>query len=262
MKNIFQYLFFILIVVFTATLTSCDIREEITFENDGTGSILYTYDLSAVMGIMPTSDANTKEDVDTILDFDQLMSSEEFKKEYEDSIKNLSAEQKEAFDALKGMTMQLKMNSETWITGFGWSFENINNLKDAFTKINNAQNFQNGNEEEGMKETPLYKNMSGENQDVKYSFDGNSFTRLVSVKEEISEEDKNKIKKTLKMSGDSEKLLSNLKYTIILNFPKPIKTIDNKNAKFSNNRKTVEINYPIDTYIYKPKLLSLNIKLK
>ena len=214
------------------------------------------------MTLMPPSEGDKKEEsIDTVLDFGSLMESN---KEFKDSISNLSAEQKQAFEAMKDMKMSMRMNSKTneMSMGFGWSFNNISELKDAFNKINKAQSFGNNKIDDfGIEDSPLISSMSGENQNIECTYNKKSFTRNVSLKKNLSKEDKEQIESMLNMSGDGD-ILNGLKYTIVLNFPKPIKSVNNKNATFSNNRKTVEISYPISTYMYKPDLLSLKVKLK
>jgi len=261
MKKIAQYLFILTVIVASAILTSCEIREEITFNKNGSGEILYTYNMSAIMQMMPSSEETKNTEImDTVIDFHQLMQTKNFR----DSINNLNTEQKEAFEAMKDMKMTMKMNSDTkeMIMGFAWGFKNINELTDVFSKIKNAQKLNNKTDDMGMGDSPLMKNFSGENQDLKFSYNGNMFSRTVTLKEKLSKEDKEQIDNMLKMQEGSEEMLELMKYTIVLNFPKPIKSINNENAVFSNNRKTVEISFPLSTYLYEPNLTSLNVKLK
>ena len=57
-------------------------------------------------------------------------------------------------------------------------------------------------------------------------------------------------------------ILSQSEYKVIYHFERKIKNITNKDAVISEDQKTVEISYPMDTLLINPYLLEFEVKLK
>lgn len=263
MKKTIQNILFIAIVITAATFMSCEIKEEITFNENGSGELAYTYDMSYFLALMPesTEENNSKEKaMDTLIVFNDLMNEKSFK----DSISRLPEEQRELMESFKDMKMSMRMDPEEklMIMSFSWDFENINSMTDLFSKMSKAQSLSGEDKNSEMYNSPMMKTFSGENQNLKYSYNGKSFSRSVSLKKPLTEEEKEQFNGMLSMKEGSKEKTDELKYTIVLNFPKSIKTISNKNVKFSNNRKTVEMSYSFFTYLMDPESLSFELELE
>ncbi len=249
----------IILAILSILFINCEIKEEITFNKDGSGELFYTYDMSKMLKEIPDS-SKAADDMDTIFDFDKMLNDPKFK----DSIAALSPEKRKTLESLRMMKMKMIVNSEEKKAemGFGFGFKDINKLEDVLKKIQTAQQAvktkKDGNP---IKESPLYDGLSGNNQNVSYSFDGKHFKKSVSLKHKITEKDNKDMDNMVKSQDEISKLFDALKYTIILNFPKKIKKVNNKNAVFSNNHKTVSISYSIDEYLKNPEKLNLEIEL-
>ncbi len=264
MKNIIQNLLFIALMITAATFMSCEIKEEISFNENGSGELAYTYDMSYFLALMPESTEENKSKekaMDTLIIFNEIINEKSFK----DSISRLPLEQREVIESFKDMKMKMKMDpkEKIMIMGFSWDFENINSMTDLFSKMSKAQSLS-GEEDKNaeMYNSPMMKTFSGENQKLTYSFNGKYFARNVSLKKPLTEEEKEQFNGMLNMKEGSKEKTDELKYTIVLNFPTPIKTISNKNVKFSNNRKTVEMSYSFFTYLMDPESLSFDLELE
>ncbi len=255
-----QILFSFIITTFLF-LTSCEIKEEITFDENGGGEIYYGYDMSALLKEAPINKNSDKKKMDTIFDFNKILNDPKFK----DSIAKAKPEEKEILEALKNMKMKMQMDAEAKKMEFGFSFvfKNINDVKDIFGKIKKAQELTKiSKQTESVKDKPVFGGLSGENQNIDYAFDGRNFTRKVILKKELTTPEKEKLQKSLSKDDDPfSEIFSHLNYTIVLNFPKKIKKINVKNAVFSNGKKTVTITYKMEDFLMNPKNLDLKVKL-
>ncbi len=251
----------IVLVILSILFLNCEIKEEITFNKDGSGELFYTYDMSKMLKEMPESkNTDADKDMDTIFDFNSLLNDPKFK----DSLAALSPEKRKTLESLRMMKMKLKVDSKEKIAemGFGIQFKKINEIKDFFKKMEEAQKITKPNKKGNpIKESPLFERLSGKDQNVAYNFDGRNFTRTTTMKKKISEESNKEIDKMINSGDKTKELFGVLKYTLILNFPKKVKKINNKNAVLSNGKKTVTISYGLTEYLENPEKLNLEIKL-
>jgi len=251
------------LILISLFFTSCEIKEEITINKDGSGEVFYNYDLSKVIEDFDNNSKpkkDFKKPLDTIYDFNQLINNPKFK----DSIASLTPEKKKMIESLKNMKMKMVMDeaNKKMEFGFGFTFKNIDSLKNMFDKIQNAQQFtSNKNQTQMVKNKPFYKELSGTNQTLSYHYNGKIFKRMAKLKKPRTEEEEKKIEKDLKANDKIKTLFDNLKYTIILHFPKKIKKVNVKNAVFSKDKKTVTIKYGLGTYLKNPEKLNLVVKL-
>lgn len=255
------YLFAFIIILFS--ILSCEIKEEITINKDGSGEVYYNYDLSKLVKEFKL-DTQVKKDgekpVDTIIDFNQLLNNPKFK----DRISSLTPEKKEMLKSLKNMKMKMVMDeaNKKMSFGFGFSFKNIDSLKNMFEKIQKAQQFSSNKKQTNMvQDKPIYQGLSGANQDLSYKYNGKIFQRTVKLKKLRTEEEQKEIDKDVKQNDKTDALFNKLKYTIVLHFPKKIKKVNAKIAVFSKDKKTVTISYGLDTYLKNPENLNLKVKL-
>ncbi len=251
------------LILISLFFTSCEIKEEITINKDGSGEVYYGYDLSKLIEEFDNDSKPKKEPkkpLDTIIDFNQLINNPKFK----DSIASLTPEKKEMLESLKNMKMKMVMDeaAKKMEFGFGFAFKDIDSLKNMFDKIQKAQQFSsNKNQTKMVKDKPIYQGLSGTNQTLSYHYNGKVFKRTAKLKKTRTEEEQKKLDKDVKENDKIDALFNKLKYTIVLHFPKKIKKVNAKNAVFSKDKKTVTITYGLDTYLKNPEMLNLTVKL-
>ena len=254
----------ILLFIGTALfLTSCEIKEEITFKEDGSGEVYIGYNMDKMLEEFPNQSKNKKDKkpIDSIIDFAKIMEDPKFK----DSIAKASDKEKETLKELKNLKMRIVADEANKKMEFGFyiSFKNIDSVQDVFKKIKEAQKATKQDKKtEMLKDKPVFNSLSGENQKILYSYNGHIFTRNVELKKKISDKDSKEINKSITNDKDPfGKIANSLKYTIVLNFPKKIKKINNKDAIFSNHKKTATISYSLEDYMLHPEMLNLKVKL-
>ena len=239
----------ILLFISSIVLVSCMFTEEVYLKNDGSGTYAFKMDMSEMMQSMKgmSSKDSLKEAkvLDTIIYFKDIL------KEKKDSISKLKPEEREVLETLEDFTMRMQVNEEKgkMLMNFGLDFKSIDDLKNMSEKIAKAQSL--GDNKKSKNSMPF-------NNDTEYSFDGKTFKRSVNLKN-LSEE---KASEFEKMMGQSNAFMEGSTYKIIYHFEKQIKSVSIKDAKLSDDKKTLTIEMPMDTVMKNPKLLDFEVKLK
>lgn len=242
-----KIVYLIKLLIFFA-FTSCEMTEEITFNENSSGKLSYSYDMSKLMEFIP-EDIIEKKTIDSTIVFKDLLENPEY---------NMTPEERKIIESIKNVTMYAKMDTvkKEAKMSFSWNFKNINENPDFLKKIRQALEIDNP-----MAESSIFKSMTGENQKVKYNFDGTKLSRNVTIKKELNEDEIKEFKQMLDQDEKTKGLSDVMKYTIKLNFTKPIKSINSKNVTFTNNKKTVVISYKIEDFLKNPKKLNLEVQL-
>ncbi|MGY6648806.1 hypothetical protein [Wenyingzhuangia sp. IMCC45574] len=243
----------ILLVLFaTISLFSCNIKEEIYINKDGSGKVNYEVDFGSLLSQMATMAKSSKGDnskmdkkVDTIIRFKDVI------KMTKDSIAKLSAEKQALYESMKDfeLRMQMDVKAGKGVFALNSDFDHIskiNNLDKIFQKASNKVN----------KKT--IKTSSVDKYGFKYEFEKKKVRRIVYENKLSKEEEKEYQDKLTK----GQMVFSQSKYTILYHFERKIKAVSNKDAKISKDKKTLEITYPMDTVLKNPYLLEFEVKLK
>jgi hypothetical protein len=251
------------LIAITLILTSCEIKEEITFNEDGSGEIYLGYNMSKLMEEFPAqkNKSTTIKAIDSIIDFNTILNDPKYK----DSIAKASEKDKKNLELLKNLKIRIIADeaNKKMEFGFNFAFKNIDSIQDIFKKIKDAQEITKINKKAEMAKGKLtYNSLTGENQKVIYKYDNHTFTRTTLLKQKLSTKDKKEIDKALKNEDNPfDKILNNLKYTIVLHFPKKIKKVNVKNAVFSDHKKTVTVTYRLEDFMLHPEKMNLKVKL-
>jgi len=241
-KSIFLFISSILLV-------SCVFTEEVYIKNDGSGNYAFKMDMSEMMQSMKsmsTKDSLVESKVlDTIIYFKDIL------EDKKDSIAKLKPEERKVLKTLEDFTMRMQVDEEKgkMLMNFGLDFKNIDDLKNMSEKISKAQS---------LGDSKKSKNSMPFNNDTEYSFDGNTFKRVVNLKN-LTEEKADEFEK---MMGQSGAFMDKSTYKIVYHFEKQIKSVSIKEAMLSADKKTLTIEMPMDTVMKNPKLLDFEVKLK
>ncbi|MEY8847801.1 lipoprotein [Psychroserpens sp. XS_ASV72] len=260
MKRLIFGLFSLLI------LSSCNFTEEITFNEDGSGEFVMSYDMGEVMkaveGMTEQESKEKKEKVklDSVVYFKDLLV------EKADSIAQLPVEEQEQLKALEDIVMKMNMDEANGVMkfGFGASFTSLADLPNALDKIDQAKKMNS-------RENPQYSQMdnsavtkASENmlEYVDYNYDGKTFSRFLKKDFKQSEEDLEALNNEIAEMGEAEAMFEAMSYTLLYHFPKPIKSVSNKNAQISDDGKSVSVTIKFLDMVRHPENTILDVTLE
>ena len=258
---------FILALSTLFLLTSCNFTEEITFNDDGSGEFVMSYDMSEVMkvfedmgGGQSKSEEKEKVKMDSIVYFSDLLETKA------DSIAQLPKEEQEQLKAMKDVVMKMKMDEAEGIFdfGFGSKFKSLEELPQALEKIDQAKNMNSkGNPQfSQMDESAVAQASENMFEYVDFSYDGKTFSRFLKKDYKQSKEDIEKLDQEISEMGESKEMFEKMTYTLVYNFPKPIKSVNNDNAVISKDGKSVTVKMNFIEMIRKPETMALDVVLE
>lgn len=237
-------------IIFLLTLTSCTFKEEIYINDDGSGKFSLNADASAIMAMIPKDSLGDKpmKSMDSTFAFRDIFNSKK------DSIAKLSKEEQARLKKLENFSMHINMNTEQKQLVFGVlsDFKNVSELQDAMSTMSEIKNIDKSKKAEAAPVVDFGKN----NSKLSYTYDGKKFTRKASV-EKSQEKEKESLKDSAMASYKMIYEQSN--YVINYHFPKKVKKVSNPNALFSEDRKTITIEYPFMDYIQDPEKLNFEV---
>lgn len=242
-------LIFLLLISFV--ITSCTFTENITINPDGTGEYVLDMDGSAIMAMMPKDSLGRKNEkaIDSTFSFKQIF------EEKKDSIAKLSKEEQEKLKKLENFNMRMKMNyvSNQFLFSMNTKFKSVAELQNVMDNLGELQKMNKGKKD--MTTNPLgNSSLFGNNSSkINYLYDGKKFSRKAIVDKEVLK----------KLDNDSLKqyqtIFESSKYILKYHFPKPVKSVSNKTALFSEDRKTITIEHTFNEYMKEPEKLNFEV---
>ncbi|MEN2400780.1 hypothetical protein GKZ90_0013420 [Flavobacterium sp. MC2016-06] len=237
-----------------ATLASCTFTENININDNGTGNFSVDMDGSSLMAmagdqIGSQMGANAKKEIDSSFTFKQLFADKK------DSIAKLSPESQKELKKLENFVVHTKMSSEKkeFLMTFSTDFKSVNDLQDILQTLSTFQKLEQG----GSAATPLGGNFGNNNSKLSYTYDGKKFTRKAVIDQQKLAEKKND------SAADMSKMIfASSNYILKYHFPKKVKKISNPNALFSEDRKTITIQYPFKDYMENPDKLNFEVEFE
>jgi hypothetical protein len=258
----------VFLVIFSLSLTSCVITENVSFNADNSGKINYKFDMTKVMqmmgGKMGQSEDKKTKDIDSTFTMASLY---EAKK---DSIAKLSKEEQEKFKKMEKFACHMVMKEKEGVFVYEMTadFKNTAELQEMMSPVNTLSEL-----------SPKGKNVPADaapkNDGItRYTFDGKKFSKSVVVKSK--EETKEDLKKGLQkegvekeeaeafsnqMSQSMDMMMGESTYDMVVTFPKKVKKVSIANAKISEDKKTVTVSYPMKDYM-ESKNLNFEVELE
>lgn len=243
--KLYKLLLFLITAVF---FTSCNFTENIYINEDGSGKMSFDVDASAIMDMAGDQMKNEKS-MDSTFAFKTFFDSKK------DSIAKLPKADQERLKKMENFSVNMKMKPEErkFMFSVVTNFKNTSELVDMMEAMKTIDDMK-GKKQEENPGNP-FSNISQSNTDLKFAYDGKTFSRKVKVKDAA-------LQKTIADSlGSMKGMLAAFNYTIKYHFPKKVKSVSNKNALFSEDRKTITIEYPFTDYLEKPESLSFDVIL-
>lgn len=250
---------------------SCSVTESIVFNEHMGGVFTSTFDMSKILAFDNASDLEIKEDkpskaIDTTIVFNQFL--EQFK----DSISTLPLDEQKRLHAMKDIVIDMQMDEDNGVFNFTVNkpFANIDELKSINEQLDGAMNIAQTISEKDTSASPTSQDQMDEitkSDPVFYSFSNNTFTRYQPKKEGASEavegEDNTETEDMTDMFKDQfSEMFKATFYTMSYTFPKPIKSVSNKDAVLSEDRKTMTLKTDLNAINEHPDLMNLEIVLE
>jgi len=233
----------LLLISIIITISSCKITEKIYLEDDGSGTYNMEIDMSAMIeslsGLGSKDVDSTYVVKDSIMDFSKLIL------EHKDSIDKLPKAERDKIEKLKNFKLIIhedKRNNELSTSIVG-TFKNVNELNDIQNIFNTTQSSK--------KQIPS-------KYDVKFTFKKNKFIRK-STEKELNKEQQEQFNESMK---GFNMFLNGTTYNLEYHFPKPIKKTNIKDAKLSEDRKTLYLNKSVNDWINNGSAFDIEVKLK
>ncbi|WP_264536485.1 hypothetical protein [Flavobacterium sp. N1736] len=237
-----------------ATLTSCTFTENIYINDNGTGKFSVDMDGSALMEMAGDQignqmGADAKRNIDSTFTFKQLLADKK------DSISKLSPEAQNEIKKLEDLVVNIKMNGEKkeFLMTFGKDFKNVNELQDILQSMSTLQKLEGGSNASN----PLPGGLGTNNSTLSYTYDGKKFTRKATI-------DKQKLTEKAKDSAAdmSKMVFASSNYVLKYHFPKRIKKVSNPSALFSDDRKSITLQYSFTDYMENPDKLNFDVEFE
>nr|WP_315143992.1 hypothetical protein [uncultured Flavobacterium sp.] len=240
-----------LILGMTLLLTSCTVTENIYVEADGSGKFNVDLDGSSLMAMMPKDSLKNEKSIDSTFTFKQLLA------DNKDSIAKLPISEQQQLKKLENFNMRMQMNQEQkqFLFSLQTNFKNVSELQDAMVAINAMSSLQNKvNKTNEFGAGVPADGFANNNAVVSYSFKGNKFKRTAALntsKKVVPNEETAEMNKMIFASSN---------YIVKYHFAKPVKKVSNTAAMFSEDRKTITIQYPFSEYMDAPEKMNIEVE--
>ncbi|MCZ8198096.1 MAG: hypothetical protein O9267_10850 [Flavobacterium sp.] len=248
MKALKITLLFLVILSFA----SCKVTEDIYINEDGSGKFLVNLDASDMMEMTPKDSLAT----DVGKQVDSTFTFQKFFEDNKDSIAKLSPREKERIEKLKRFSVNMKVNSAENVFKFSMftDFKTVVDLQDGITSLNDLNRLNRGKTELSILDMGSF---DANKTIVRYSYVGKKFTRKAQILDFI------KTKPVDTINDSSFKMITEASvYILKYHFPRKVKKVSNSTAKFSEDRKTITIEFPLNEYIENPKKLDLDVEFE
>ena len=238
--NIFKKL--IALVVITMALVSCQFTETLVLNEDGTGTMAISMDLSEM-----TQDSTFVKQ-DTVVSFKDLL------EQKKDSIAQLPMAEQKRLKAMENYKMRMVTDPETnkMVIDIFTDFKNISEANDLMKGFEQSQNVipgANSSTEEEKKDEP---DVIG----VSYSYVKGKFKRDAFIKDKAAH------KTQVDSLKNAEAFMTGITYKVKYTFPRKIKKSSVEDATFSLDGKTLELQRSFVEYIKNPDILDIEVELE
>jgi len=236
---------FLLVLFFT--LVSCQFTETMVINENGSGRMSISMDLSEMMafsGEMMTDSTITK--MDTIIPFKYIL------EEKKDSIAQLSSQEQKRLKNLENYNIHLITDPETnqMVIDMYTDFKNVSEANDLMKAFDESEGFIPGMQDGG-------SDNSGENNvGVTYSYKKGKFKRDSYII------DPEKYQIQLDSIKEVESYMNGMTYKLKYTFPRKIKKSSAEDATYSLDGKTLELQRSFIEYLKNPDIMDLEVELE
>lgn len=234
--------------------TSCQFSENIYINEDGSGKMEFSMDASQLMKMGGDKmKEEAKERIDSTIVF------KEFFEEKKDSIAKLSKAEQEKLKTLENFKMHMVMDAETSQMQFDLisDFKNASELQDMFKAMNSASNLQGKGGTDSKDSSNPFSSIGEDGATtVSYSYNNGVFKRTA----KIIDAEKHQI--AIDSMESMAMMFESSKYKLNYHFPRPIKSVSNENAMFSDDRKSFTLEVGFMETLKTPEVLDIEVVLE
>jgi hypothetical protein len=233
-----------------------DTLEEVTINENGSGSFVNSLDMGKILGLAKTMGSGK----DEMKDFDKLkMDTVIYLKDVKDSLKNLNAAEKN-IAATGALKIQIDATDDKMNFTFTFPFSKISEIAGIQNILKKAKQDIIGDimqkvmgEEGGKNEALLGNEDGGDNKDDMGSnideyytsvYEKGKFTRKLNKEKYANVEDD----KSLKSLQEMAQLGMAINMKTIINLPKPAKKAEGKGLKLSDDKKKITMEGTLDDF--------------
>lgn len=268
------------------SVVSCSITEKMIVNENGSGKFAYNIDASKMMSMMGSAFKDLDEDdskkskkkkkkskevvsennevlkkvIDSTFTFKELFASKQ------DSISKLPLEEQAKIKKMERFSVRTVVDQEKGIMNYSMftDFVSVADLQDVMSPLQSMKSLSpSGQNTGGFGMAP---DALEDNSSTQYFYDGKTFKKTVIKLEKKKEENVNEISEEskalsdeLRMKESFEMFYEQSNFKIVYQFPKAVKKVSIENALYSEDRKTITIEYPLKDYMENPDKLNFEI---
>jgi hypothetical protein len=249
---------------------SCNVTESIVFNEQMGGTYITNIDLSTMMAMANESRPEEVER-EVSMPIDTTIVFNEFFETFKDSIATLPSEKQDELQAMKGLLIDMHMDEANGVFNFTMNkeFSDFNELKQINEQLDGAMSLAESFGKKDETESPPQDQLEEltKSDPVVYTFDNNTFNRFQPKKEEVTETIEGEEPSETEDMADMfkvqfEDVFESTFYTMTYTFPKSIKSVSNKNAVLSEDRKTMTLKTNLNSINKDATLMDLEVILE
>lgn len=272
---------YIVLLVFVLSLTSCSITEKMIINEDGTGKFSYEIDGSKMMSMMgsalkddssPKKKKKGKKESEVKKRIDSTFTFKELYADKKDSIAKLPLAEQEKIKKMEKFSMHMVMDEEKGIMNYTifTDFASVKELQDVMSPVETMKNVSPAGQQAGG--LGIGQDELEDNSSTSFFYDGKTFKKIVTKIEKKKEEsevasekegedvEENEIGKGIKDS--MEMFYTQSSFKVVYEFPKSVQKVSIPNALYSEDRKTITIEYPLKEYMENPASLNFEVEFQ
>ncbi len=242
---------FLWIFILAISLTSCQFTETMVLNEDGSGRMELSADLSEIMSMSGAmAKDSTMKKTDTIIAFKDIL------EEKKDSIAKLSPNEQKRLQAMKNYNIHMFSDPETnkMVMDVFTEFQDVSEADNLMKGFDLASEYMPGSSKNGNDS----KKDSEEDEiiGVKFSYSNGHFKRDAFIR------DKQRHQIQLDSLKKAESFMSSVTYKLKYTFPKKIKSTTAEGATFSLDGKTLELQNSFLEYMKNPDVFDVEVELE
>lgn len=264
------------------SLVSCSITEKMIVNENGSGTFSYDIDGSKMMSMMGDAfkdlgaddskkskskkKKNKEENADQVVASKKVLDSTFTFKELfaskQDSISKLPVEEQEKIKKMERFSVRTVIDEEKGIMNYSMftDFKTVSELQDVMSPVQSMKSLSPaGQKAGGLGMAPDELN---DNASTSYFYDGKTFKKTVSKIEKKKEEAVEEVaeeSEELNLKQSFDMFYEQSSFKVVYQFPKAVKKVSVDNALYSEDRKTVTIEYPLKDYMESPDKLNFEV---
>ena len=227
---------------------SCQVTETIHIKEDGSGNIeiIKLRDEQSYMQLAGENYSKEEKFIDTTYVF------KDFITKYSETFLKLTPGEKAVFQKFENANVHIKQSSyeKEFRTTIGQNFKTIEEVPDLYKTEEYASDIEHN-----------YALSAEEHYySIRCTFDGSLFKRIVKVTDTV--ELKKQQDRIVKAKTQRSKIKIIETYTLKYHFPRKIKSISNANAKISEDKKSLELQFILLDCLQNPEITNLEVVLE